>query len=43
MTVELPVGAAQLSAVDDSGRPVLEPGVVEIQTGFSAAELPACD
>jgi beta-glucosidase len=39
VTVELPVGAAQLSAVDDSGRPVLEPGVVEIQTGFSAAEV----
>jgi hypothetical protein len=39
VTVELPVGAAQLSTVDDSGRPRLEPGVVEVQTGLSAADL----
>jgi beta-glucosidase len=38
-TVELPVGAAQLSTVDDSGRPRLEAGVVEIQTGLSAADV----
>ena len=38
-TVELPVGAAQLSAVDDSGRPLLEAGVVEIQTGLSSADV----
>ena len=37
VTVDLPVGAAQLSTVDDSGRPRLEPGTVEIQTGSSAA------
>ena len=39
ITVELPVGAAQLSTVDNSGRPRLEPGVVEIQTGQSAADV----
>jgi beta-glucosidase len=39
VTVELPVGAEQLSTVDDSGRPRLEPGVVEIQTGLSATEV----
>lgn len=38
-TVELPVGAAQLSTVDDAGRPWLEAGVVEIQTGLSAVEV----
>ena len=38
-TVELPVGAAQLSTVDESGRPLLEAGVVAIQTGLSAADV----
>ncbi|GLY00514.1 glycoside hydrolase family 3 N-terminal domain-containing protein [Actinoplanes sp. NBRC 101535] len=39
VTVELPVGAEQLHAVDEVGRPYLEPGVVEIQTGTSVADL----
>jgi beta-glucosidase len=39
VTVDLPVGAAQLGTVDDSGRPRLETGIVEIQTGSTAADV----
>ncbi|WP_301328598.1 fibronectin type III-like domain-contianing protein [Goodfellowiella coeruleoviolacea] len=37
--VELPVGAEQLSTVDGAGRPRLAAGIVELQTGTSAADL----
>lgn len=39
VTLDLPVGAAQLSLVDDYGRPLLEPGAVEIETGLSSASV----
>jgi beta-glucosidase len=39
VTVDLPVGAAQLATVDESGRPMLESGTVEIQVGLSAADV----
>ncbi|WP_199562024.1 glycoside hydrolase family 3 N-terminal domain-containing protein [Micromonospora deserti] len=39
VTVELTVGAAQVSAVDDCGRPQVEAGLVELQTGTSVADL----
>lgn len=39
VTVDLPVGAAELSTVDDYGRPQLAAGILELQTGVSAADL----
>lgn len=36
LSVDLPVGAEQLSSVDESGRPVLAAGIVELQAGLSA-------